>query len=132
MTLPDVFDGKWLVLFSHPADFTPVCRTEFVAFAKRYNQFKDLNSELIGLSVDQVTSHLKWTVWIQQNIHVEIPFPIIADTGNVASMPGMVHPGKAPNTVPRSVHRGPEKHRSTDHLLSSGGRQEYGRDTKSP
>jgi peroxiredoxin (alkyl hydroperoxide reductase subunit C) len=99
MTLPDTFDGKWFVLFSHPADFTPVCTTEFVAFAKRYNQFKDLNSELIGLSVDQVISHMKWTEWIQQNIDVEIPFPIIADTGNVASMLGMIHPGKASNTV---------------------------------
>jgi len=99
MTLPDVFDGKWFVLFSHPADFTPVCTTEFVAFAKRYSQFKDLNSELIGLSVDQVISHMKWTEWIQQNIDVEIPFPIIADTGSVASMLGMIHPGKASNTV---------------------------------
>ena len=99
MTLPDAFSGKWFVLFSHPADFTPVCTTEFVAFAKRYDQFKKLDCELIGLSIDQVISHMKWTEWIQQNMDVEIPFPIIADTGKVASMLGMIHPGKASNTV---------------------------------
>jgi peroxiredoxin (alkyl hydroperoxide reductase subunit C) len=112
MTLPDAFSGKWFVLFSHPADFTPVCTTEFVAFAKRADEFKKLNSELIGLSIDQVMSHMKWTEWIQQNLDVEIPFPIIADTGKVASMLGMIHPGKASNTVravfivdPKSVVR---------------------------
>ncbi len=99
MILPDVFSGKWFVLFSHPADFTPVCTTEFVAFAKRYDAFKKLNCELIGLSVDQIVAHMKWTEWIQQNLDVEIPFPIIADTGKVASMLGMIHPGKASNTV---------------------------------
>ena len=99
MLLPDVFSGKWFVLFSHPADFTPVCTTEFVAFAKRYDAFQKLNCELIGLSVDQVVAHMKWTEWIQQNLDVEIPFPIIADTGKVASMLGMIHPGKASNTV---------------------------------
>jgi peroxiredoxin (alkyl hydroperoxide reductase subunit C) len=99
MTLPDAFSGKWFVLFSHPADFTPVCTTEFVAFAKRYDQFKQLDCELIGLSIDQVISHMKWTEWIQQNLDVEIPFPIIADTGKVASMLGMIHPSKASNTV---------------------------------
>jgi len=112
MTLPDAFSGNWFVLFSHPADFTPVCTTEFVAFAKRSDEFKKLNSELIGLSIDQVVSHMKWTEWIQQNLDVEIPFPIIADTGKVASMLGMTHPGKASNTVravfivdPKSVVR---------------------------
>ncbi|MGZ4892316.1 MAG: peroxiredoxin [Halobacteriota archaeon] len=99
MKLPDEFSGKWFVLFSHPADFTPVCTTEFVAFAKRYPQYQNLNAELIGLSIDQVFSHMKWTEWIQQNTDVEIPFPIIADTGKVASMLGMIHPGKASNTV---------------------------------
>jgi len=112
MTLPDAFSGKWFVLFSHPADFTPVCTTEFVAFAKRSDEFKKLNCELIGLSIDQVVSHLKWTEWILQNIGVEIPFPIIADTGKVATMLGMIHPGKGSNTVravfivdPKSVVR---------------------------
>ncbi len=58
MKLPDAFKGKWFVLFSHPADFTPVCTTEFVAFQKRYDKFKALNCELIGLSVDQVFAHI--------------------------------------------------------------------------
>jgi len=58
--LPDHFKGKYWVLFSHPADFTPVCTTEFVAFQKRYDEFKKLNTELIGLSIDQVFSHIKW------------------------------------------------------------------------
>ena len=63
--LPEAFKGKWFVLFSHPADFTPVCTTEFVAFAKRYEDFKKLNTELIGLSVDSVFSHIKWKEWIK-------------------------------------------------------------------
>ena len=97
--LPDNFSGKWFVLFSHPADFTPVCTTEFVAFQKRYNKFKELNCELIGLSVDQVFSHIKWTEWIKENLDTEIEFPIIADTGGVAESLGLIHPGKGSNTV---------------------------------
>ena len=99
MTLPKDFSGKWFVLFSHPADFTPVCTTEFVAFQKRYDKFKALNCELIGLSVDQVFSHIKWEEWIKENMDVEIEFPIIADTGAVAGKLGIVHPGKGTNTV---------------------------------
>jgi len=99
MKLPDDFSGKWFVLFSHPADFTPVCTTEFFAFATRYEQFKKLNCELIGLSVDQVFSHMKWTEWIKVKLGVEIPFPIIADTGRVATTLGMIHPEKGSNTV---------------------------------
>jgi peroxiredoxin (alkyl hydroperoxide reductase subunit C) len=97
--LPSHFSGKWFVLFSHPADFTPVCTTEFVAFQKRYNKFKKLNCELIGMSVDQVFSHIKWEEWIKENLEVEIKFPIIADTGKVAEILGLVHPGKGTNTV---------------------------------
>ncbi len=97
--LPDDFSGKWFVLFSHPADFTPVCTTEFVAFQKRYQEFKDLNCELIGLSVDQVFAHIKWEQWIKENLDVEIQFPIIADTGSVAKTLGLIHPGKGTNTV---------------------------------
>jgi len=97
--LPDNFSGKWFVLFSHPADFTPVCTTEFVAFQKRYQEFKDLNCELIGLSVDQVFAHIKWEQWIEENLDVEIKFPIIADTGTVAERLGLIHPGKGTNTV---------------------------------
>jgi peroxiredoxin (alkyl hydroperoxide reductase subunit C) len=99
MKLPDAFKGKWFVLFSHPADFTPVCTTEFIAFQKRYNQFRELGAELIGLSVDQVFSHIKWVEWIKEQTGVEIEFPIIADTGKVAEMLGMIHPAKGSNTV---------------------------------
>ena len=99
INLPEHFNGKWFVLFSHPADFTPVCTTEFVAFQNRYEKFKELNCELIGLSVDQVFSHIKWEEWIRQNLDVEIKFPIIADTGKVAATLGIVHPGKGTNTV---------------------------------
>jgi len=97
--LPGDYKGKWFVLFSHPADFTPVCTTEFVAFQKRYDKFKALNCELIGLSVDQVFSHIKWEEWIKDNMNVEIQFPIIADTGKVAETLGIIHPGKGTNTV---------------------------------
>lgn len=99
-TLPDDYAGKWFVLFSHPADFTPVCTTEFVAFQKRYDKFRELNCELIGLSIDQVFSHMKWTEWIKEKLGVEIQFPIIADDrGQVAERLGMIHPGKGTNTV---------------------------------
>ena len=97
--LPKDFKGKWFILFSHPADFTPVCTTEFVAFQKRYKEFKKLNTELIGLSVDQVFSHIKWEEWINENLKVNIEFPIIADTGQVANTLGLIHPGKGTNTV---------------------------------
>ena len=100
MKLPDDFSGKWFVFFSHPADFTPVCTTEFVAFQKRYNEFKKLNTELIGLSIDQVFSHIKWVEWIKEKLGVEIKFPVIADDmGKVAGMLGLIHPGKGTNTV---------------------------------
>lgn len=99
MKLPDAFKGKWFVLFSHPADFTPVCTTEFVAFQKRVERFKNKNCELIGLSVDQVFSHIKWVEWIKENLGIEVTFPIIADTGDMAKRMGMIHPNKASNTV---------------------------------
>ena len=99
LTLPEAFKGKWFVLFSHPADFTPVCTTEFVAFQKRYPEFRKLNTELIGLSVDQVFAHIKWEQWIEEKIGEKIEFPIIADTGTVADTLGLIHPGKGTNTV---------------------------------
>lgn len=102
MKLPKAFKGKWFVFFSHPADFTPVCTTEFVAFQLRYEQFLNMNCELIGLSVDQVFSHLKWIEWIGETFDVDITFPVIADTGKVADKLGLIHPNKATNTV-RSV-----------------------------
>ncbi len=98
--LPDDFKGKWFVLFSHPADFTPVCTTEFVSFAKRYEDFKKLNTELIGLSVDSTYSHIKWKEWIKEKLGVEVPFPIIADpTGEVAKKLGLLHAESATHTV---------------------------------
>ncbi|RKY96563.1 MAG: peroxiredoxin [Candidatus Hydrothermota bacterium] len=100
MKLPDAFKGKWFILFSHPADFTPVCTTEFVAFQKRYDEFKKLDTELIGLSIDQVFSHIKWIEWIKDNLNTEIKFPVIADdTGRVSGILGLIHPGKGTNTV---------------------------------
>ena len=99
MNLPDDYKGKWFILFSHPADFTPVCTTEFVAFQKLVPEFKKLNTELIGMSIDQVFSHMKWTDWIKEKLDVEITFPIIADHGTIAQKLGMVHPGKGTNTV---------------------------------
>ena len=99
MTLPEVYAGKWFVLFSHPADFTPVCTTEFVAFQKRYEQFKELETELIGMSVDQVFSHIKWTDWIREALDVTIEYPIIAGTESIAHTLGLIHPGKGTNTV---------------------------------
>ncbi len=97
---PDDLKGKWVVLFSHPADFTPVCTTEFVAFQKRFEEFEKLNVQLVGLSIDQVFSHIKWVEWIREKLGVEIKFPIIADdTGEIAKKYGMIHPGKGTNTV---------------------------------
>ncbi len=92
--------GKWwFILFSHPGDFTPVCTTEFVAFAKRNKRFQELKCRLIGLSIDQVFSHIKWAEWIKENLKVEILFPIIADHGQVSQTLGMIHPSKGSNTV---------------------------------
>ncbi|OWZ82652.1 peroxiredoxin [Natranaerobius trueperi] len=100
LKLPQDYEGKWFVLFSHPGDFTPVCTTEFVGFAKKSEEFKKLNTELIGLSVDQVFSHIKWVEWINENFEVKIPFPVIADEmGEVSKQLGMLHPNKGTNTV---------------------------------
>lgn len=101
--LPDDYRGKWFVLFSHPGDFTPVCTTEFAAFESRRKDFESVGCELIGLSIDQVFSHIKWVEWIKEKLDVEIGFPVIADgLGTVAQTLGMLHPGKGSNTV-RSV-----------------------------
>ncbi|MFO7154169.1 MAG: peroxiredoxin [Caldicoprobacter oshimai] len=98
--LPEDYAGEWFVLFSHPADFTPVCTTEFVEFARKAPEFKELNTELIGLSVDQIFSHIKWVEWMKENTGITIPFPVIADElGRVANQLGMIHPGKGTNTV---------------------------------
>ncbi|MFB6075879.1 MAG: peroxiredoxin [Candidatus Aenigmatarchaeota archaeon] len=92
VNLPEDYNGKWFLLFSHPGDFTPVCTTEFYSFQKKYDQFRDLNTELIGLSIDQVHSHLKWAEWIEDNLDEEIEFPIIADgRGKVSEKLGLLH-----------------------------------------
>lgn len=84
------FKGKWLVFFSHPGDFTPVCTTEFLAFASCYNKFKDLDTELLALSIDSNASHLAWVHSIYNNNNVVVPFPVIADvTGEIAKLYNM-------------------------------------------
>lgn len=99
MNIPGDLKGNWFVLFSHPADFTPVCTTEFVAFQKRFEEFEELDCRLIGMSVDQVFSHIKWVQWIKEELDVDIKFPIIAANDEIALKLGMLHPGKGTNTV---------------------------------
>ncbi|MGB9740510.1 MAG: peroxiredoxin [Candidatus Bathyarchaeia archaeon] len=98
------FKGKWVILFSHPADFTPVCTTEFVAFAKIQGELVKRNVQLIGLSIDSVYSHIAWTRRIKEKLGVEIPFPIIADLNmKVANLFGMIHPGMSSTSAIRAV-----------------------------
>ena len=98
------YRGKWLVLFSHPADFTPVCTTEFMAFAKRHADFQAINTELLGLSIDSHYSHVAWVRNINEKFDVEIPFPIIADLSmKVAKAYGMIHPGAADTSAVRAT-----------------------------
>jgi peroxiredoxin (alkyl hydroperoxide reductase subunit C) len=104
MTLPDAFEGKWFLLFSHPGDFTPVCTTEFASFAINHERFRRLNCELIGLSVDQVYSHIKWIEWMEEQLKVEIRYPIIADpNGDIARTLGAIHPPNSNSTI-RAVY----------------------------
>jgi peroxiredoxin (alkyl hydroperoxide reductase subunit C) len=99
MNVPGDLKGSWFVLFSHPADYTPVCTTEFVAFQKRMEAFRQLDCKLIGLSIDQVFSHIKWVEWIKAKLDVEITYPIIAGNDTIAGQLGMLHPAKGSNTV---------------------------------
>ncbi|WP_456451296.1 peroxiredoxin [Hydrogenimonas sp.] len=99
MKFPEDCKGKWVVLFSHPADFTPVCTTEFVSFQKHKGEFDAINTELVGFSIDQVFSHIKWVEWIKEKLDVQIEFPIIAGTDTLAEKIGMLHPAKGANTV---------------------------------
>ncbi len=102
-TLAD-YKGKWLVLFSHPADFTPVCTTEFMAFAQRQADFAKINCELLGLSIDSTHSHVAWTRNIKEKFGVEIGFPIIADLSmNVATAYGMIQPGASDTSAVRAT-----------------------------
>ncbi len=99
MSLPGDLKGSWFVLFSHPADFTPVCTTEFVGFQEKMKDFEDMGVKLIGMSVDQVFSHIKWIEWIKDKLGVEITFPVVAANDTIANKLGMLHPGKGTNTV---------------------------------
>jgi len=100
----DDYKGKWLVLFSHPADFTPVCTTEFMAFAKAVGEFKALNAELLGLSIDSVFSHIAWEKNIKDKFGVEVTFPIIADLSmKVAKAYGMLQPGASDTSAVRAT-----------------------------
>ena len=96
--------GKWLVLFAHPSDFTPVCTTEFSAFANYAEQFREVNTELLGLSIDSIHSHIAWTRSIKDNFGVEITFPIIADLNmKVANAYGMIQPGASDTAAVRAT-----------------------------
>lgn len=90
IAFPEDFKGKWTVLFSHPADFTPVCTTEFLGFQDLQKEFSEINTELLGYSVDGIHSHIEWVRNIKKNFDVEIKFPIIAGP-QVAHLYGMVH-----------------------------------------
>lgn len=99
MSIPKDLKGSWFVLFSHPADYTPVCTTEFVAFQRRFEEFEELNCRLIGMSVDQVFSHIKWNEWINEKLETKIKFPVVAANDAIAGRLGMLHPSKGSNTV---------------------------------
>lgn len=91
ITFPCDYSGKWVVFFSHPGDFTPVCTSELIAFSKYYDKFREINTELLGLSVDNVITHRSWLVSISDKMGEQITFPIIDDDkGEVAKKYGML------------------------------------------
>ena len=106
---PEDYKGKWVILFSHPADFTPVCTTEFMTFATMSDEFKVLNTELLGLSVDSLYAHIAWLRKIQElewngMKHVEVKFPLIEDIRmEVANKFGMIQPGQSNTQAVRAV-----------------------------
>ena len=98
------YRGKWVVLFSHPADFTPVCSTEFVEFARRDDEFRKRNVQLIGLSVDSVPAHIAWVRDLERHFGVKIEFPVIADLDTkVAQKYGLIHPSASETATVRAV-----------------------------
>ena len=98
------YKGKWLILFSHPADFTPVCTTEFMAFARAHDKFTALNTELLGLSIDSKYAHIAWVRSIKEKFGVDIRFPIIEDLSmRVAHAYGMVMPGASDTSAVRAT-----------------------------
>ncbi len=97
-------EGKWVLLFSHPADFTPVCSTELTEFARRSKEFDALDTKLIGLSIDSVHSHLAWRENLREKLDVVIDYPILADLDTkVAQLYGMLHPGASATATVRAV-----------------------------
>jgi peroxiredoxin (alkyl hydroperoxide reductase subunit C) len=110
INFPGDFQGKWKILFSHPADFTPVCTSEFMTFATMEQEFAALNTQLVGLSVDGLYSHIAWLRAIKEKIeykgmkNVEVKFPLIEDiTMEVAKMFGMIQPGESATQAVRAV-----------------------------
>ncbi len=104
ITLSEWQGGKWVVFFSHPADFTPVCSTELAEFARRADEFARRNVKLIGLSIDSVHSHLAWRENLKSILKVEIPYPLIADLDTkVSAKYGLVHPGASSTATVRAV-----------------------------
>lgn len=107
---PEDFAGRWVILFSHPMDFTPVCTTEFLSFQAKLQEFQKLNTEIIGLSVGAIPSHLAWFRSIHDDIdfndwkNVEITFPVIADLDlHIARLYGMIHPNTSDTKTVRAV-----------------------------
>ena len=109
INFPEDYKGKWVILFSHPADFTPVCTTEFMTFASMADEFKSMNTELIGLSVDSLYAHIAWLRKIQElewkgMKNVEVKFPLIEDIRmEVANKYGMIQPGQSNQQAVRAV-----------------------------
>lgn len=96
--------GKWVLLFSHPADFTPVCTTEFVEFSRSYPEFEKRNVQLIGVSIDSIYSHIAWIRNIEENFKVKVEFPLVADLDQkVATAFGMVHEAVSETAPVRAV-----------------------------
>src|SRR5699024_12789932 len=89
------YKGNWVILFSHPADFTPVCTTEFIGFQNISSQLKEMNTELPGLSIDSISSHIAWIRNIEENFNTKIEFPVIADLSmEVSEKFGMIMPNE--------------------------------------
>lgn len=110
INFPSDYKGKWIILFSHPADFTPVCTTEFMTFGKMTAEFEALNCQLVGLSIDGLFSHIAWLRTIHEKIDfkgmkgIEVKFPLIEDiTMDVANMHGMIQPGDSSTKAVRAV-----------------------------
>ena len=107
---PDDFTGRWVILFSHPMDFTPVCTTEFLSFQSLYKEFQKLNTDIIGLSVGAISSHLAWFRSIYNEVqfkdlkNIEITFPVIADIDlKISKLYGMIHPNTSDTSTVRAV-----------------------------